>query len=180
MEKKRVILVGMGGSGKDYARKEMEDLGFRYCVSHTTRPPRVGEIAGKDYYYISKDAAAHHYIEKDLFYEYVIFNGWVYGTSKDEFNKSNLFIMTPSGISKMKPVDRRESFIIYLDIPLEVRRERLSKRGDVDNVTRRLDADDKDFSEFSDYDLVVNDPLFDIKNVWGMAGIEIHLNKTKL
>lgn len=175
MEKKRVILVGMGGSGKDYARKEMEDLGFRYCVSHTTRPPRIGEIEGKDYYYISRDSAAHHYIEKDLFYEYVIFNGWVYGTSKDEFNKSNLFIMTPSGISKMKPEDRAESFIIYLDIPLEVRRDRLSKRGDADNVTRRLTADEEDFSEFIDYDLVVNDPLFDIKNVWEMSGVDISL-----
>jgi guanylate kinase len=166
MEKRRVILVGKGGSGKDHARKELEDLGFRYCISHTTRPPRIGEVEGKDYYYISRDAAAHHYIANDLFYEYVIFNDWVYGTSKEEFMKANLFIMTPTGISKIKPEDRDESFIIYLDIPLEIRKDRLSKRGDADNVIRRIDADEKDFNDFSDYDLVVTDPLFNIKDVW--------------
>ena len=71
---RRIILVGKGGSGKDHARKILEDSGFRYCVSHTTRPPRDGEIQGKDYHFISKDAAAHHFSANSLFYEYVIFN----------------------------------------------------------------------------------------------------------
>jgi len=166
MEKKRVILVGKGGSGKDHARKVLEDIGFRYCVSHTTRPPRIGEIEGKDYYYISRDSAAHHYIAKDLFYEYVIFNGWVYGTSREEFEIADLFIMTPSGISKIKPEDRKESFIIYFDIDMDVRKERLSGRRDADDVTRRLAADDLDFYEFKDFDFRVIDPLFDIKSIW--------------
>jgi guanylate kinase len=166
MEKKRVILVGKGGSGKDYARKVLEDIGFRYCVSHTTRPPRIGEIEGKDYYYISRDSAAHHYIAKDLFYEYVIFNGWVYGTSREEFEIADLFIMTPSGISKIKPDDREESFIIYFDIPREIRKDRLSSRGDADGVDRRLDADDLDFNGFVDFDFAISDPLFDIKLIW--------------
>jgi guanylate kinase len=167
MEIKRVILVGKGGSGKDHAREELEEMGFRYCISHTTRPPRIGESEGKDYYYISKDAAAHHFIEKDLFYEYVIFNGWVYGTSREEFNKADLFIMTPSGISKIDPNDRSESFIIYFDIPIEIRRDRLSQRRDADDVNRRLDADEDDFRDFSDFDYVIMDHLFDIKSIWG-------------
>jgi len=172
MERKRVILVGKGGSGKDHARKVLEDIGFRYCVSHTTRPPRIGEIEGKDYYYISRDSASHHYIAKDLFYEYVIFNGWVYGTSREEFEIADLFIMTPSGISKIKPEDRDESFIIYFDIQEDVRKERLSERRDADDVTRRLAADDSDFSEFKDFDFRVIDPLFDIKSIWAKIKME--------
>jgi guanylate kinase len=50
---KRIIIVGKGGSGKDHMRKKLEEAGFRYCVSHTTRPPRDEEINGKDYYFIS-------------------------------------------------------------------------------------------------------------------------------
>jgi guanylate kinase len=158
---KRIILVGKAASGKDYARVELQERGFTYCKSHTTRPRRHDEINGEDYHFISLDAAIHHYIMKDLFYEYVIFNGWVYGTSLEEFDKSNLFIMTPSGISKMKEEDRNESFIVYFNIDWEVRKNRLLLRNDVDGVTRRLDADELDFKDFDDYDYMVTDAMYD-------------------
>jgi guanylate kinase len=160
MRNKRIIFVGKAGSGKDYARQQMENYGFKYCVSHTTRPPRESEVNGIDYHFISLDSAIHHFIEKKLLYEYVMFNGWFYGTSIDEFKKSNLFIMTPSGISKLKPIDRDESFIVYIDAPIDIRRERLLKRKDVDKVDRRLAADENDFENFSDFDHRITDPNF--------------------
>lgn len=160
MDKKRIIFVGKAASGKDYARKQMENMGFSYCVSHTTRPPREEEIKGIDYHFISLDSAIHHYIEKNLFYEYVQFNGWIYGTSLEEFAKSDIFIMTPSGISKLKNEDRKESFIVYIDIPESIRKERLSKRNDADSVDRRLAADEKDFENFTDFDHRITDPDF--------------------
>lgn len=162
--KKRIIIVGKGGSGKDHLRKELEKIGFRYCVSHTTRPPREGEINGKDYYFISRDSAAHEFVSRGKFYEHVIFNGWVYGTSIEEFLKSNLFIMTPSGLSKMKESDRKESFVVYLDIDESVRKERLSKRNDADVLERRLEADKKDFSSFVDFDYIITDPFFSVND----------------
>ena len=51
--KKRLILVGKAASGKDYARKICQQLGLKYAVSYTTRPPREEEEDGKDYYYLS-------------------------------------------------------------------------------------------------------------------------------
>lgn len=166
---RRIILVGKGGSGKDYARKILEEKGFRYCISHTTRPPREGEINGKDYNFISIDSAAHHYIPKGLFYEYVIFNNWIYGTTIEEFEKSNLFIMTPSGIAKLKPEDRNESFIVYFDIDLPTRRKRLSERRDADDVERRLKADESDFENFTDFDHKITDPEFIIDDEWSVV-----------
>lgn len=169
---KRVIIAGKGGSGKDYLRKMLVDLGFRYCVSHTTRPPREGEINGKDYYFISIDSAAHHYIANDLFYEYVIFNDWVYGTSKEEFNRSNLFIMTPSGIQKIKPEDRNESFIVFIDIDEDILRKRLSERNDADKAERRIEADREDFKNFSDFDCIINNHDFTIDEVVEKIGLK--------
>jgi guanylate kinase len=162
---KRIILSGKAASGKDYARQQLEKYGLKYCVSHTTRPPREGEINGVDYHFISLDSCIHHFIAKDLFYEYVEFNGWIYGTSLDEFEKSNLFIMTPSGISKLKFSDRKESLIIYIDVPENIRRERLLKRNDSDSVERRLIADEKDFENFIDFDHRINDPDFNINEI---------------
>lgn len=163
---KRIILVGKGASGKDYTREILEESGFVYCVSHTTRPPRIGEVDGKDYHFISMDSANHHFIAKDLFYEYVIFNGWLYGTTIEEFSKSNLFIMTPSGIMRLKPEDRKESFIVYFDIDEEIRKKRLSDRKDADTVNRRLESDKKDFENFTDFDYKITDPNFKLDVEW--------------
>lgn len=158
--KKRLILVGKGGSGKDHMRKMLQDEGFRYCISHTTRPPRKDETNGVDYFFIGLDGAIHDFILKNEFYEYVIFNEWLYGTSKDQFQKSNLFIMTPSGISKMDQGDRDESLIVYLDIDEPIRKHRLSMRRDADDVERRLNADEDDFKDFKNFDERITDPFF--------------------
>ena len=49
--KGKIIIVGPGGSGKDFLRKKMVNKGFKYGVSFTSRPPREGEEEGIDYYY---------------------------------------------------------------------------------------------------------------------------------
>lgn len=166
MECRRIILVGKGGSGKDYARKKLENLGLKYCASHTSRPPRNGEIDGKDYFFISLDEAKSLINRSNFFYEHVEFNGWIYGTSIREFESSNLFIMTPKGISNLKPEDRESSAIFYLDIEESVRRQRLSVRRDADSVERRLLADEKDFENFTDYDYRITNPDFEASEEW--------------
>ena len=50
-------MVGKAASGKDHLRKRFESRGFKYAVTYTTRPPREGEVNGKDYYFISEDEA---------------------------------------------------------------------------------------------------------------------------
>ena len=157
---KRIILVGKAASGKDNLRKRFESRGFKYAVSYTTRPPREGEIDGKDYIFISDDEAKV-LIESGFFYEYVIFNGWVYGTSVTQFHTDDLFIMTPAGISHIKPEDRVSSFIIYIDIYLFIRKKRLADRMmPGDSMDRRIEADELDFMGFNDYDLRITNEDF--------------------
>ena len=162
---KRVIIVGKGGSGKDHLRKSLSEMGYKYCVSHTSRPPRQGEEDGVDYFFVSiKEVSDPDYLEKN-FYEWVTFNGWFYGTSVSEFKQSDLLIMTPSGVEKLRPEDREDSHIIYLDIPEEIRRLRLLSRRDADDVERRLAADQADFLNFADYDEQITDPFFNLQNL---------------
>jgi guanylate kinase len=154
----RTILVGKAASGKDHLRKKFESRGFKYAVSYTTRPPRPGEIDGKDYIFISEEKF-NEMIDRDEWYEWVAFNGWKYGTSKDQFFNDDLFIMTPTGTSHIKPEDRGDSFIIYLDMPIEKRRARLEARVmPGDSVERRIIADEEDFKDFNNYDIrITND-----------------------
>ena len=156
---KRIVLVGKGASGKDYARVLFANKNFKYAVSYTTRPPRPGEIQGDDYIFLSVEQF-RMMIENHEFYEYVTFNGWYYGTSNAQFYRDDLFIMTPSGVSKIHPEDRKNTMVIYFDIPEHVRRERLMKRADADKVDRRLAADCLDFEGFTDYDIRIENANF--------------------
>jgi guanylate kinase len=159
--KSRIILVGKAAAGKDHLRHILEGRGFKYGVSYTTRPPRKGEVDGIDYFFID-EAEFKDLIEQKFFYEHVTFNGWYYGTSKDQWNETDdVFIMTPSGVNKLHAADRKHSFIIYIDIPIEIRRERLGGRQDVnDAIERRIQADENDFINFTDYDIKLTDHNF--------------------
>lgn len=157
---KRIILAGKGASGKDYLRSIIQSKGFKYSVSHTTRPPREGEVNGEDYYFVDLEEAKRM-ILSGSFIEHTLFNGWIYGTSRDEFFRSELFILTPSGISQLSEKDRNESFIIYIDVDEETRRKRMSERRDADSTERRLEADEKDFRHFFDFDCIIRSSCFD-------------------
>lgn len=158
-EHKRIILCGKAASGKDHMRKKLEEQGFKYAVSYTTRPRRDNEVHGVDYYFLTENEFKSM-IDQDGFYENISFNGWHYGTSNEQFFADDVFIMTPSGISKLEEEDRKKSFIIYFDIDENIRRERLSQRSDADTVERRLEADAKDFYDFSDYDIRITNANF--------------------
>ena len=159
MKQHRIILVGAGGSGKDYLKQKFIDRGFKPSVSLTTRKPREGEITGKDYIFTSEQTFKTM-IGENKFYEYKEFRGWYYGTQKSDFEDKSLFIMTPPAIIEMDEETRKNSMVIYLDIDYETRKSRLSSRNDADSVERRLRADYVMFDKFSDYDLRITSPNF--------------------
>jgi guanylate kinase len=153
----KIILVGKGGSGKDFLRKKFESRGFKYCVSYTSRPKRINEKDGVDYKFVSEDFFNNNV---HRFYEIADFNGWKYGRTIEDFEKSSLLIMTPSGIKKIKTEHRKKCLIIFLDVDKDILIERLMERKDADDAERRLIADDLDFVNFTDYDIRVTNPDF--------------------
>lgn len=167
---KRIILVAPAGGGKDFFRDYLiREQGLKADVSLTTRPPRKGEVHGVTYHF-TDDEEFNKLKESKKFYENVEFNGWQYGTLLNSWKKSDVFIMTPSGIKHLSEDDRMESFIVYFDIPVEDRIERLKLRSDADSVVRRVEADKKDFEGFSNYDLRITDPLFDCETLFQKIG----------
>lgn len=154
---KKIIIVGPGGSGKDYLRRIMVDRGFTYGVSHTSRPPREGEEEGKDYYF--RDIKFFE-DNQDMFLELQTFNGWKYGISKKEFEEKDIFILSPAGLRSIPKEIREKSFVIYVNPGSEIRLERLHARNDADDVERRYIADIRDFFNFSDYDIMITNEDF--------------------
>jgi guanylate kinase len=156
----RIILVGPGASGKDFMRKRLEERGMTYAVSYTTRPPRPGEVDGKDYFFLSQETCKEM-TDTGEFYEVIDFNGWTYGTTLKQFYRDDVFIMTPSGLSHLSPEDRAKSFVIFFDIDEEIRRQRLGERVMPGHtVDARLEADRELFAGFNNYDLKITNPNF--------------------
>jgi guanylate kinase len=50
--------------------------------------------------------------------------------------------------------------VIYLNPPSDIRMKRLGERNDADDVERRFLADKRDFSKFSDYDIMITNEDF--------------------
>jgi len=164
---KRIIFVGKSAAGKDHARMVCQQwFEMQYAVSYTTRPPRDGEVDGLDYFFLTDEQFIEK-IDANEWYEFVAFNGWYYGTSRDQMKARNsVFIMTPEGMSCLAPSDRKESLVIYLDINESIRTERMQQRGgNADSIERRIAADRVDFADYTDYDVKINNPYYNIQDL---------------
>jgi guanylate kinase len=75
------IISGSSGVGKGTLRKKVFDIfpDLKYSVSVNTRPPRKGELEGKDYYFVSKDEF-NKMIKENKFIEWAIVHGDYKGT----------------------------------------------------------------------------------------------------
>lgn len=149
-KRKKIIIVGKSCSGKTtYAKKLCSSEGLRLGVSYTTRPMREGEVDGVDYYFSTSKLTKYCY-KRNMFIDYNEFNGWQYGITEEEYDRSDVIILTPSGCKRVVDIYGRDSVnIIYLWCREDKRLERMIKRNDKsDSIIRRMNADDEDFREF--------------------------------
>lgn len=164
--KSKIIITGHGGSGKDYLMKKLILRGLKPTLSVTTRPIRDGEVNGIDYKFVDYITFQRMILQKQ-FMQWKVFlignndkDSWYYGTTKESWENDDVFIMTPPGIADIPKEDREKCVVIYLNIDESIRRERLQKRRDADSVSRRIDADKEMFANFTDYDIIINNPDF--------------------
>lgn len=169
--KKTIVLVGAGGSGKDFARQQLcsDEYGYKSCVSTTTRAARPGEVDGRDYHYVTKAEFEAFLAAGDLM-EHDFFADNYYGLQKRHFVESGgVVILTPTGLAKMGPELRAHLFVIYLDIDEGTRRTRLAERmkkgRNSPEVDTRIGVDLGVFLDFDDYDMYVCNPHFKVKEL---------------
>lgn len=176
-KKEKVIILGKSGSGKDYLMRKLVEKGLKGCLKMTTRPQRKNEEQGVTYNFVT-DSQFDQSINENKFLVYQRFyvtpegkdpETWFYGITLEEFNSSQVFIMTPGEFENITPEMRKGCFVVYLDIDRDIRESRLLGRQDKnDSITRRLDADDIDFQSYNDYDLKITDPEFSSDDVYDL------------
>lgn len=84
------VLSAPSGAGKTtILKKVMAGLpGLVFSVSHTTRPPRPGEVAGRDYHFVSREGfQAIREGDPPGFLEWAEVHGNLYGTGRAEVER---------------------------------------------------------------------------------------------
>src|SRR4026208_1693184 len=84
-----IVISGPSGAGKDTVMQRMQERGlpFHFVVTATTRPQRVSEVDGKDYFFVSKEEFARM-IDEDELIEHAIVYGDYKGIPKQQVREA--------------------------------------------------------------------------------------------
>lgn len=156
-----IILVGECGCGKSSIEKILiEKYGYEKTISYTTKHKEGNEIDGVDYNFLSYD----DFVEKcnnGFFVEYGSNNHNLYGTTKEQYKKNTVCILTPHGVKQIKRnLDKNELniSIFYIKVSRKDHLIMMFKRGDdVDMAIERDRVDVKLYENIeADADFVLN------------------------
>lgn len=161
------IVAAPSGAGKTSlvnALVERHDT-IRLSVSHTTRPPREGEVDGRDYHFVSQDSFAEMRDHGDFLESATVFDN-SYGTSA-----SAVEALLEQGFDVILEIDWqgaqqvrhnfKDSCGIFILPPSKATLEqRLRSRGqdNEDVIARRMRDAENEISHYVEFDyLIVND-----------------------
>ena len=163
MQGKLVIVSGPSGSGKSTVTKIVKDrLDIPLSISATTRKPRVGEIDGKDYFFLTKEKFEEK-IKSDEFYEYANVHGNYYGTLKEvvesNLKKGNNVILEidVQGALVVKEKKKDAVLVFFKTENMDVLEERLRKRktDSEEIILTRLKNASEELKYESEYDYTI-------------------------
>ncbi len=171
-EKKGAILIlsGPSGCGKSTLLKEVyKDIDdYYFSISTTTRAPRVGEVNGVDYLFVTKEEFEAD-IKNGDFLEYAKVHDNYYGTSLKPINKALeegklvIFDIDVQGHEIVRSKLNSIVTSVFITTPsLEVLETRLNSRNtdSVEIIEKRIKNAKGEVEYFQDYDyLIINDNL---------------------
>ena len=162
-----LVLVGPSASGKSAIVKFlMKNYGLEKFITCTTRPMRVGEVNGVDYYFLTNEEFSTLY-EENEFIETVYYNGNYYGTLKKEASENKVVILEPQGLNNFVSA-LNSVYAVFLQTDEAILRDRMIGRGDsLLEVSKRLENDRILFSEeqLSKIDFKINTTSLSIEEI---------------
>lgn len=160
-----LVLSSPSGAGKTtIARRLLEcEPGLELSVSVTTRPPRPGEIDGRDYRFIDRARFAAMIASGELLEHATVF-GHSYGTLRAPIEASlaagrdvvtDIDWQGTQQLSRSVPRDLVKVFV--LPPSLAALRERLAQRAQDSEaiVAQRMEKSAEEMSHWSEYDYVI-------------------------
>ncbi|MBL0125284.1 MAG: guanylate kinase [Betaproteobacteria bacterium] len=165
------VVVAPSGAGKSTlvnALLEREpDIGL--SISYTTRPPRPGEVSGREYFFVSPAEFQAMVARGDFLEHAEVYGNW-YGTSRRWIEKTRasgsdvVLEIDWQGARAVKALFPDMTFIYILPPSIEVLRQRLVKRGKdaKEVIERRLAEAREDLNHVHEADYVIINEDFSI------------------
>jgi guanylate kinase len=168
---KLIIVSAPSGAGKTTIVRYLLslDLPLAFSVSATSRPPRTGEVNGKDYYFLSADDFRNK-IDAGAFLEWEeVYAGTYYGTLMSEVDriwsegKCVVFDVDVVGGLNIKQIFREKALAVFVQPPsVEVLHQRLRGRSTEceEKIATRIAKADLELSFAPRFDrILINDDL---------------------
>ena len=164
-----VVVSGFSGAGKGTLMKALVQKynDYSLSVSMTTRQPRIGEVDGQSYFFVSREEFEEQ-IKEDGFLEYACYCENYYGTPRSyvdrQLNLGKDVILEIEIQGAMRIKDKYPSAILLFVMPpsgKELRR-RLIGRGteSIEIIDKRLSRACEEAEGIEAYDyIVINDKL---------------------
>jgi guanylate kinase len=163
------VVSAPSGTGKTTVCRAVvaADPGIRFSVSHTTRPPRPGEVDGEAYRFVTRERFAE-LIASGAFLEHAEYAGNLYGTSWEAIDEplaAGVDLLLEIEVQGARQVRARRSdarLVFLLPPSFEALEQRLRGRGSDSpaEVQARLELARRELAavEWFDY-VLVNDEL---------------------
>lgn len=141
-----IVLAGASASGKTEVAKYLQIVyGITKIITTTTRPPRKGEVNGKDYFFVDVEIFKQM-IKENKFVEYTIYNNNYYGSTKDQIAYDKCVVVDPIGLKSFMDLNDKSIVSFCLKCGEETRRKRMIFRGDKESdIEKRLVNDRQAF-----------------------------------
>lgn len=130
---KIITILGFSGSGKDTVKRS---LPYPHVVSYRTRPIRIGEVDGRDGYFVTDQDYEFAKKSREIVAE-TVYNGHRYWTTRRQFTKflekdiPIIYVVDGNGILLLKEhFGEDKLFSVWLDVPTDELIKRMSARGD--------------------------------------------------
>lgn len=161
------IVAAPSGAGKTSLVNALVDRhdNIRLSVSHTTRPPREGEVDGRDYHFVSQDRFAQMRDNGDFLESATVFDN-SYGTSSAavksllEEGYDVILEIDWQGAQQVRHNFEDSCGIFILPPSKATLEQRLRSRGqdNEDVIARRMRDAENEISHYVEFDyLIVND-----------------------
>jgi guanylate kinase len=164
------VITGPSGVGKGTLIERLLERipELELSVSATTRPPRAGEVDGRDYHFLTPEDFRRR-LESGDFLEHASYSGNYYGTLRSEVKRrtdecrSVVLEIEVQGARQVRDTMGNDAVLIFIAPPDEaVLRRRLEERGtdSQDAIEQRLRTAEVELAARSEFPLeVVNDDL---------------------
>ncbi len=164
-----IVVSSPSGGGKTTLVQKLlnADPQIQQTISHTTRPPRKGEVDGQDYHFVSTEMF-EDLKKQNAFVEYAQVYEHQYGTSKKAIEdifaqgKDAVLVIENKGAQVIRKLFEHAVFILIVPPSLQALEQRLQARGAglEKDLELRLSRAQSEIHALSWYDfLVVNDDI---------------------